>query len=46
MSLCKNAPGNVDTEKVVNLLNDLGIKTGIDMNKLIEARDYIKSHIL
>ena len=41
----KGAPGNVATEKVVDLLNELNINTGIDMNRLIEARDYILSHI-
>jgi hydroxymethylglutaryl-CoA lyase len=33
----KGATGNVATEDVVYLLNGLGIETGVDINKLIEA---------
>jgi hydroxymethylglutaryl-CoA lyase len=37
----KGASGNVSTEDVVYLLNGLGIKTGIDLNKLISAGAFI-----
>lgn len=37
----KGASGNVATEDVVYLLNDLGIETGIDLNKLINAGNAI-----
>ena len=37
----KGATGNVATEDVLYLLDGLGIETGIDMNKLIAAGDYI-----
>ncbi|MFZ6049469.1 hydroxymethylglutaryl-CoA lyase [Pseudomonas sp. CR3202] len=33
----KGATGNVATEDVLYLLNGLGIQTGIDMNKLVDA---------
>ena len=39
----KGATGNVATEDVVYLLNGLGIETGVDINKLIEAGSYICS---
>lgn len=39
----KGATGNVATEDVLYLLDGLGIETGIDMNKLIAAGDYICS---
>jgi len=35
------ASGNVATEDVVYMLNGLGIDTGVDMTKLIEAANYI-----
>jgi len=35
------ASGNVATEDVVYLLNGLGIETNINLNKLVEAGDYI-----
>ncbi len=37
----KGATGNVATEDVLYLLDGLGIETGIDMNKLIAAGEYI-----
>ncbi|XP_050395387.1 hydroxymethylglutaryl-CoA lyase, mitochondrial [Patella vulgata] len=37
----KGASGNVSTEDVVYLLNGLGIKTGVDVQKLIEAGQFI-----
>jgi hydroxymethylglutaryl-CoA lyase len=39
----KGETGNVATEDVVYLLNGLGIKTGVDLDKLIEAGSYICS---
>ena len=39
----KGATGNVATEDVVYLLNGLGIESGVDLNKLIEAGSYICS---
>ncbi|MEH6589879.1 MAG: hydroxymethylglutaryl-CoA lyase [Halioglobus sp.] len=37
----KGASGNVATEDVVYLLNGLGIDHGIDLDKLVDAGDYI-----
>jgi hydroxymethylglutaryl-CoA lyase len=37
----KGATGNVATEDVLFMLNGLGIETGIDMDKLVEAGDFI-----
>ena len=37
----KGATGNVATEDVVYMLHGLGIQTGIDLGKLIEAGSYI-----
>jgi hydroxymethylglutaryl-CoA lyase len=37
----KGATGNVATEDVLYMLEGLGIETGIDMNKLIAAGDFI-----
>ena len=37
----KGATGNVATEDVLYLLNGLGIETGVDMEKLIAAGDFI-----
>lgn len=37
----RGASGNVATEDVVYLLNGLGIYTGIDLAKLVEAGDFI-----
>ena len=37
----KGATGNVATEDVVYLLNGLGIDTGIDIDKLVDAGEAI-----
>ncbi|TAK98036.1 MAG: hydroxymethylglutaryl-CoA lyase [Aquabacterium sp.] len=37
----KGATGNVATEDVVYLLHGLGIQTGIDLGKLVDAADFI-----
>lgn len=37
----KGATGNVATEEVVALLDSLGVHTGIDMEKLLVAGDFI-----
>jgi hydroxymethylglutaryl-CoA lyase len=37
----KGATGNVATEDVLYMLNGLAIETGIDLQKLIEAGDFI-----
>ena len=41
----KGATGNVATEDVVYLLHGLGIETGIDLDKLVDAGDYIRKAI-
>lgn len=41
----KGATGNVATEDVVYMLHGLGVNTGIDMEKLIKAGQYISSVI-
>lgn len=45
---CPYAPGaagNVATEDVVNMLNGMGIETGVDLKKLIEASRFILSEL-
>lgn len=37
----KGATGNVATEDVVYMLHGLGIKTNVDLDKVMEAGDYI-----
>lgn len=37
----EGATGNVATEDVLYMLNGMGIKTGVDMDKLLEAGNYI-----
>lgn len=37
----KGATGNVATEDLVYQLNGMGVETGIDLEKLMEAGDYI-----
>jgi hydroxymethylglutaryl-CoA lyase len=37
----KGATGNVATEDVLYLLDGLGVETGVDIEKLIAAGDYI-----
>lgn len=39
------ASGNVATEDVVYMLNGLGIETGIDFDKLLEAGWFISDHL-
>jgi hydroxymethylglutaryl-CoA lyase len=41
----KGASGNVATEDVVYLLNGLGIQTGIDLDKLVAAGEFISAHL-
>lgn len=37
----KGASGNVATEDVVYMLNGLGVKTNVDLTKLLKAGDFI-----
>lgn len=39
----KGASGNVASEEVVYMLHGLGMDTGIDLNKLIEAGQYMST---
>ena len=39
------ASGNVATEDVLYLLNGLGIKTGVDLEKLVATGDWICSQL-
>ena len=41
----KGATGNVATEDVVYLLHGMGIETGIDLDKLIDAGKYISDYL-
>ncbi len=41
----KGATGNIATEEVLYLLNGLGLETGVSLDKLIEAGDYICSQL-
>ncbi|PIN25018.1 Hydroxymethylglutaryl-CoA lyase [Handroanthus impetiginosus] len=41
----KGATGNVATEDVVYMLNGLGVKTNVDLGRLITAGDYICKHL-
>ena len=41
----KGATGNVATEDVLYMLNGLGVKTGIDMDKLLDAAEFICGHL-
>ena len=41
----KGATGNVSTEDVVYLLDGLGIETGIDLNRLVDAGAYISAQL-
>jgi hydroxymethylglutaryl-CoA lyase len=40
----KGASGNVATEDVIHMLNDKGIDTGVDMEKLLDAGKYISDY--
>ncbi len=41
----KGATGNVATEDVVYLLHGMGIETGIDLDALVDAGQYISTHL-
>ncbi|OIW20983.1 hypothetical protein TanjilG_26747 [Lupinus angustifolius] len=41
----KGASGNVATEDVVYMLNGLGVKTNVDIGKLMLAGDFINKHL-
>ena len=41
----KGATGNVATEDVVYLLHGMGIDTGVDLNKLVDAGQFISEHL-
>ena len=41
----KGATGNVATKDVVYLLNGLGVKTNVDLSKLLSAIDFICKHL-
>ncbi|MDO8768629.1 MAG: hydroxymethylglutaryl-CoA lyase [Burkholderiaceae bacterium] len=41
----KGATGNVATEDVVYMLNGMGIETGIDLDKLIDAGKFISDYL-
>ncbi len=41
----KGATGNVATEDVVYMLHGMGIETGIDLDRLIDAGDYISGFL-
>ena len=41
----KGATGNVATEEVVYLLNGLGMESGVDLDKLISAGNYISKEL-
>ncbi|GAQ80057.1 Hydroxymethylglutaryl-CoA lyase [Klebsormidium nitens] len=41
----KGASGNVATEDVVYMLNGLGIKTNVNIEKVIEAAKFISQHV-
>ncbi|KAF0852762.1 mitochondrial branched-chain amino acid degradation hydroxymethyglutaryl-CoA (HMG) lyase [Andalucia godoyi] len=41
----RGASGNVATEDVVYMLNGMGIETGVDLQRLLEAGKYICDHL-
>jgi len=41
----KGATGNVATEDVVYLMNGLGIETGIDLDQVVDAGQFISQHL-
>ncbi len=41
----KGATGNVATEDVVYMLHGMGIETGIDLDKLVDAGKFISDHL-
>jgi hydroxymethylglutaryl-CoA lyase len=41
----KGATGNVATEDVLYMMNGLGIETGIDLDQVVDAGDFISRHL-
>ena len=41
----RGASGNVSTEDVLYMLTGLGIQTGVDLDKILEAGRLISSHL-
>ncbi|WP_151632161.1 hydroxymethylglutaryl-CoA lyase [Noviherbaspirillum aerium] len=41
----KGATGNVSTEDVLFLMNGLGVDTGIDLDKVVDAGQFISQHL-
>jgi hydroxymethylglutaryl-CoA lyase len=41
----KGATGNVSTEDVLYMMNGLGIETGIDLDKVVDAGQFISQHL-
>lgn len=41
----KGASGNVATEDVVYMLHGLGVKTNVDLSRLLSAGDFISKHL-
>ena len=41
----KGATGNVSTEDVLYMMNGLGIDTGIDLDKVVDAGQFISQHL-
>ncbi|MEX3745159.1 hydroxymethylglutaryl-CoA lyase [Lysinibacillus xylanilyticus] len=41
----KGASGNVATEDLLYLLNEMGIKTGVELNKVLEATHFIEQKL-
>jgi len=40
--LTPEAPGNVDTEGVVSIFHKMGVKTGVDLDKLLKCAEIVK----
>ena len=41
----KGASGNVATEDVLYMLHDLGVDTGVDLQKVIQAGNFISDYL-
>jgi hydroxymethylglutaryl-CoA lyase len=41
----KGATGNVATEDVLYLMNGLGIETGVDLDQVVDAGQFISEHL-
>ncbi|OWW21432.1 hydroxymethylglutaryl-CoA lyase [Noviherbaspirillum denitrificans] len=41
----KGATGNVSTEDVLYMMNGLGVETGIDLDKVVDAGQFISKHL-